>query len=264
MKKIALLVLITGLLLPVISTNAQGDANCLVSASLDLKRSSLVGASWFAAVEEAREECASGEPVPTPTTMNVVSGRVLSRARQFNVSTSSIINLRTGPGTSYEKAGQTQPGKVMKVLATGEDDQGREWYRIDARRWLAGWLSNRAPDVIVETNAGYTQGPENCGVSTEATRGDREVRLILQGDKYDQIHVDLTRPGETRPLRVVSQNLREFIDSKGTLYYDQQYNWRIGWPDGMYTIHVKHAGNEKTFGWNLDGAQKYLIRVRCD
>ncbi len=50
--------------------------------------------------------------------------------------TSSSLNVRSGPGTNYEKVGQVQKNSYLSITGIAKDSNNEEWYRID----LAGTI----------------------------------------------------------------------------------------------------------------------------
>jgi len=264
MKKLAVMLVVAGLLLPVAGLGAQGAEDCLVDASRSLKDSDLSGADWFAAVDEARSECmaTAAAPAPTPTPDRGPAGQPLVEQDRFNVTTNSNINLRAGPGTDYDVAGQTRPGEVMRVTATGEDQQGRLWYLVDEMHWLAGWLTRRAPDEILPPGDGFYEGPHpDCFLVIESRRDSRRhLDIIISGENQGRVTFDVTLPGSDSPLPVWRQRLAKFIDADEG-YLAQEYR-NIWWPEGLYTFTFTYDGVTKAYGWEIgDGRQ--TVRVQC-
>lgn len=258
MKKLAVMLVVAGLLLPVAGLGAQGEEDCLLDASRSLKDSDLSGADWFAAVDEARSACmeTAAAPSPTPTPDRGPAGQPLVEADRFNVTTNSNINLRAGPGTDYDVAGQTRPGEVMRVTATGEDEQGRLWYLVDGAHWLAGWLTRRAPDEILSPGEILYQGPHpDCFLIITTLRDSRRwLTISISGENRDGVTFDVTLPGSDSPLPVWRQRLNNFIDT-GDVYVAQEYR-NIWWPTGLYTFTFTYDGVTKVYGWEIgDGRQ---------
>ena len=151
----------------------------------------------------------------------------------------------------------------MKVLATGEDTQGREWYRIDGGRWLAAWLTTRGPDALIQTDGIYRDEDTGCAIVVDRKRGDRDLAIVLAGASRDDVTVDVYRPNENIALRVEAQLDKTFIDT-GDSYIYQYYSWRIGWPNGLYRLEVSQAANTSMLAWQMDQAGDYTIHVYCD
>jgi uncharacterized protein YraI len=51
-------------------------------------------------------------------------------------------NLRSGPGTNYAVAGNSQPGQALRII--GRNAAG-DWYQLDNGTWIAAILVNGAP-----------------------------------------------------------------------------------------------------------------------
>ena len=53
--------------------------------------------------------------------------------------TTESVNYRTGPGTSYAKAGTLESGVQVKVDPSYKKTaDGYTWYRIGEKQWIAG------------------------------------------------------------------------------------------------------------------------------
>ena len=51
-------------------------------------------------------------------------------------------NLRTGPGTTFDIAGEAGPGQTVQIVATNEDGQ---WYLLSTGVWMANFLVTEQP-----------------------------------------------------------------------------------------------------------------------
>jgi hypothetical protein len=77
---------------------------------------------------------AEGQPqqaTPNPVTCNV---RVLI----------SNLNLRSGPGTSFNKLGSFDTGESVTVIGRNNDDRSREWYKIRRSSGTEAWVINNS------------------------------------------------------------------------------------------------------------------------
>jgi hypothetical protein len=50
--------------------------------------------------------------------------------------TSDTVNLRSGPGTSFDRAGQLPPGSVIQVEGTNTDGEGFQWWQLEDGNWV--------------------------------------------------------------------------------------------------------------------------------
>ena len=182
-------------------------------------------------------------------------------ATDFKVTVNQNVNLREGAGTSFSRVGQAKAGEILEVVAEDGD-----WYEVKFERgtaFIAGWLTTRLPDVVIETGSHY-RIKDNCYITTESRRGNEmDIRIILQGPRQDDVTVDLYRPNEENPLRVAGQSLGKFIDSE-EIYINQYYRWNQWFPTGIYAIEVKLDGQVYKVAWNVTERTDHLVRFRCD
>lgn len=73
---------------------------------------------------------ASATPTPMAAAKPSVGGEVVVE----------VLNVRSGPSTAYDKAGQLERGSIFPIVGRATDEQGRTWYRIDEQteRWVCG------------------------------------------------------------------------------------------------------------------------------
>ena len=62
------------------------------------------------------------------------------------VSASNTVNLRSGPGTTFDRAGELQAGQSVAAVARSNPVSGFVWYRLDSGSWVR-------QDVIVSSGA---------------------------------------------------------------------------------------------------------------
>ncbi|MGI6607163.1 MAG: SH3 domain-containing protein [Peptococcia bacterium] len=72
--------------------------------------------------------------------------------------TGSTLNLRKGPGTNYNKAGEVSAGQILPVIA-----EQNSWYKVRISglgyAWVAGWYT----EVVSTGNTGNTGAAGNTG-----------------------------------------------------------------------------------------------------
>ena len=61
----------------------------------------------------------------------------------------NILNVRSGPGTSYSKVTSINEGDVVSILKVDYDDSGAAWYQICTQDGIEGWVS--ATYIAVKT-----------------------------------------------------------------------------------------------------------------
>lgn len=105
----------------------------------------------------------------SPPTAEVPSSPVTDNLPSvIAVTTTSTVNLRSGPATTYEVVDQASPGETLKVLM----EQG-DWYLVnkgDRNAWIAGWVvdlvregdkvPSRSNSVTLPVNPPVTPQPE--------------------------------------------------------------------------------------------------------
>ena len=211
------------------------------------------------AVEQSFAEFAS-ENAPDCLSSGVASQAEITAA--FKVTVKSTINLRECAGTECEIVGKTQPGEIYDVLAEDYD-----WYEIRFERgtaFIAGWLTSRLPDAVVETDEALYVFAGSCVIVPDSSRStDMDINVIITGDRKNAVNVDLYRPDNDEPLPVYRQLDKTFIDTGGT-YILQTYHWNVWWPTGLYTIDVLLDGDIEKIAWNVTERADYNVFVSCD
>lgn len=180
----------------------------------------------------------------------------------FKISVKSSINLRDCGGTDCELVGKAQPGEIYEVVA--EDD---DWYEIRFERgtaFIAGWLTSRLPDSIVETGEPLHIFAASCVVVPDLSRSSSmDINVIITGDRTNDVQVDLYRPDNDKPLPVYRQLDKTFIDTGGS-YILQTYHWNTWWPTGLYTVDVQLGRRLEKIAWNVTERADYNFFVSCD
>ncbi len=186
---------------------------------------------------------------------------IQTAATDFKVTVNQNVNLRDCAGTSCGLVGKAQPGDIFEVVAEDGD-----WYEIKFERgtaFIAGWLTTRLPDEVIETGEGFIIEDTGCHVIVDSRRGDMDINIIITGERLSDVTVDLYRPNETNPLRVEGQLDKTFIDTGGS-YLHQYYRWNQWFPNGIYTIEVKIDRKVYEIAWNMTERVDYNIFVACN
>ena len=180
----------------------------------------------------------------------------------FKVSTSGAVNLRDCGNTSCNLVGKTAADGILEVVA-GDG----EWYEIKydgGTAFIAGWLTTRLPDALIETGETHYILETGCVVVPDSKRSsDLDITIIITGDNKDDVVVDLYRPDNDTPLKVQGQLDKTFIDT-GDSYIHQYYYWNTWWPTGIYTIVVEMDRNVYKIAWNVVDRDDYNVFVNCD
>jgi uncharacterized protein YgiM (DUF1202 family) len=78
--------------------------------------------------------------LPSATAPAIVSGVPQARI------TTAFLNVRAGPGPTFQTLGQVKAGDVLNILARNED---RTWWAIQAPGGLRGWILNNPAYIQV-------------------------------------------------------------------------------------------------------------------
>lgn len=180
----------------------------------------------------------------------------------FKVTVKSAVNLRDCASTECEKVGATAAGDILEVL--GQDG---EWYQVrfdGGVAWIAGWLTTRLPDAVIEGEQAFLFEDAGCIIAPRSKRSsDMDINIIITGDRMSDVRVDLYRPDTDKPLRVEGQLDKTFIDTGDTYIY-QYYYWNVWWPTGIYHIEVDMDGQVAKIAWNVTERDDYSVFVSCD
>lgn len=116
------------------------------------------------------------------------------------------VNLRSGPGTEYDKVGYVQSGDILTATGQAQDKNGDTWYRIktvqDQDTFIAAWLTK---DYSGEVN--NNSGTETPTSVTTSSSGDITVTAKNAGTGQSYISFDI---GDGTP-HVVSNNDNQLI-----------------------------------------------------
>lgn len=257
------------ILLLVLATNAVGqewnemlnggaELNCeLIKALLDE-----YGDEPYARIDDAVLTFEKYHDLVLPDCFSTQAVRSSDTTTMFKISVKSGVNLRDCGGTNCELVGKAQPGEIYEVVA--EDD---DWYEIKFERgtaFIAGWLTTRLPDSVVETGDPLYIFDANCVVVPDLSRSSSmDINVIITGDRKNDVQVDLYRPDNEKPLPVNRQLDKTFIDTGGS-YILQAYHWNTWWPTGLYTVDVQLGRQFEKIAWNITERADYNLFVSCD
>jgi N-acetylmuramoyl-L-alanine amidase len=106
----------------------------------------------------------------------------------------SVVNIRTGPGLSYDIMTQIVGGEKINILS-----EENEWYKIrlsnDQIGWVASWLigntefsaaSNKLGTITVEKANIRSEGNLEASIIGEATK-DSEFTILFQQNNWTQV-----------------------------------------------------------------------------
>jgi hypothetical protein len=111
------------------------------------------------------------EPTPTPEPLGPVPGTATVNA-----------NLRSGPGTTFNIVGQTQPGQALIIIARSADNG---WFLLDTGSWISVPLVAGTPPIeqipVFDPNAPPTPTPEPVLEPTPEITGTVPITVTPPG-----------------------------------------------------------------------------------
>jgi hypothetical protein len=78
---------------------------------------------------------------------------VVAFGDQCGVVATATVNLRTGPGTTYDRAGTLDGGQTQLIVGQAEGDDGFVWWQLESESWVrsdvvtAGGQCDEVPEV---------------------------------------------------------------------------------------------------------------------
>jgi N-acetylmuramoyl-L-alanine amidase/uncharacterized protein YraI len=85
--------------------------------------------------------------IDKPVEGYVFASLTSSLYRVFVADANPPLNVRSGPGTTYEKVGQLDNNAALTVVDAGLDDQGARWLRISSP--CSGWVLERLTSDVI-------------------------------------------------------------------------------------------------------------------
>jgi spore germination protein YaaH len=116
--------------------------------------------------EDSGEKEAEATPTPTPEPTPTPTKEVeISETEAEAVVSNSLLNLRSGPGTNYDRVGQVRQGTKLKVL--GKNAEGT-WIKIETPGGTEAWVILTYVDInvsldsvaVAQAPAAPTPGPK--------------------------------------------------------------------------------------------------------
>ena len=121
------------------------------------------------------------EPTETPTEPQP-STTTTYRMPQQEVDTSiatitgdDVVNIRSGPGTSYDKVGTAYYGETYHILGYKDNGKGTLWYQLDLGNGKSGYVSVNMISIPVRVD--YTSDPDD-----EKYKDVPHNHLVITGD----------------------------------------------------------------------------------
>lgn len=127
---------------------------------------------------------------------------------------SESVNVRSGPGLSYEVTGSLKSGETASVLSRSGD-----WIQVDTRNgsgWVASWLTTVQEDVAENTGRTAVSTVNRLNVRTQP---DLNAAVLTQLNAGDQVQV-LSMEGDW--AEITARNIQGFVSTQYISLTDQQ------------------------------------------
>ncbi|MGY3777777.1 N-acetylmuramoyl-L-alanine amidase [Isobaculum melis] len=110
----------------------------------------------------------------------IISTIVLANVQTIRVE-ANVVNIRTGPGLSYDILSQVRQGDILNVI-----DEENEWYKVrlsnDRVGWIASWLISNV-DVSVASNTTGTINVNAVNVRDRPTTASDIIGKATKNEK---------------------------------------------------------------------------------
>ena len=183
----------------------------------------------------------------------------------FRVIPNNNLNLRACATTECDRVGQVQAGTELPVYAVEGD-----WYQVQVDGelvWVAGWLTTRAPDKLLETKEFYRDSNTGCDIVIAREAGStRDLAVLRSGAYRREVQVNVFLPDSGDALRVQGRFDDTFTDT-GDPYILQYYSRSVNWPNGLYRIEVSLGRATSMFGWEwweYGVSGRHVVHIYCE
>lgn len=216
-----------------------------------------------AAPPAAASESITTTTAETTTTTDVATS--LDKQTQATVLSSTRLNIRSGPGTSYDVIGKAEPGQQLTLV--GAVTQGWVEVQLPSAPEQIGWVAEQylatgatADRAVVNTMSAPTAQTTNGAAPTSGLNG----KLVIQTSFGGPIYLYEFASGN---LRQLTSGFDPALSPDGR----QVVFTRTGGDNGIYLINSDGSGERKLFGerelllspkWSPDG--KWIVFMRGD
>ena len=180
----------------------------------------------------------------------------------FIVIPNNNLNLRACASTDCERVGLAPGGTDLPVYAVEGD-----WYQVlvDGELvWVAGWLTTRVPDKLLETKEFYRDSKTGCDIGVTRESGStRDLVVLRSGVHRLEARVDVILPDSSDAIPVQGRFDDNFSDT-GEPYNLQYYSRSVRWPNGLFRIEVSRGRATSVFGWEMERVGEYIVQIHCE
>ena len=123
----------------------QYAATAAVEATVEARVAMRLAEERASLSQQSPTIASAGEPAVSITTANAPATPAAAKAAPLYARSSVVLNLRRGPGESYESLGLVPPGQQLRLLGRTVDSG---WFYVsmtdafaaEEQGWVAGWL----------------------------------------------------------------------------------------------------------------------------
>ena len=156
------------------------------------------------------------------------SGTVVQPSGTTYVRATASVNLRSGPGASYDDIGTLARGEQVPYISSSTDGDGNVWYQVQYYSYGTGWVSAIYSEVVYGTSSGVADTTTNvAGSYVKATNGKSNLRT---GPGLGYADIGTIQNGETATY------LGSYAtDERGVVWYQVRFEGQTGWVSSRYT-----------------------------
>lgn len=139
------------------------------------------------------------------------------------------VNVRSGPGVSYDSFNTMEEGEQVLYLGNSAyDSNGTLWYQIQYYSYGTYWVSSVYSELVTTGSIGIASDtPTTTGTYVQATGGKSSIRT---GPGLSYSIQKTLQKGEIATYLGLSST-----DERGRVWYYINYNGTIGWVSSRYT-----------------------------
>ena len=206
---------------------------------------------------------AAGVPAgPTPTPPRLPDAEEIGQGGPlFHAVTNNTLNLRACGSADCERVGQVPGGTELPVFAVEGD-----WYQALVNGelvWLAGWLTTRAPDMVLEDTSMILDERTGCTVLLGARELFDVLHIMVGGERYEDVHFEFYPPGASNPLTHSDRAIVE-LEETDSIMIEHVYQGVLVSAGRPYRLLVELDGRSNLVEWYPAQSGGTAIIIICD
>lgn len=138
------------------------------------------------------------------------------------------VNVRSGPGVSYDSINTMEEGEQVVYLGNSSyDSRGNLWYQVQYYSYGVYWVSSVYSELVTTGTAGVATTAPLVGTYVKATGGKSSLRSgpSLNDKVLCTIHKD----------EVATYLGNSSTDERGRIWYYVDFEGTVGWVSSRYT-----------------------------